>query len=408
MLLNPRGVMRILMFGWEFPPYNSGGLGTACAGLTKALAKRGHEILFVLPRHLPLKSDYMQFVFADDPRVSVTVINSLLTGYINVETYSFLRRALPPEIAKLYGNNIDEEVMRYAAKAAELAKTLDFDVIHAHDWLAYPAGLAAKAVSGKPLVSHLHATEFDRTGHGHVNQPVYDVERRGLHGSDMILAVSNYTKSIAVEKYGIDPARVMVVHNGVDPRDFVTLSGHRLKAYHPIVLFLGRLTLQKGPDWFLLAARRVLERRPDALFVIAGSGDMERQTVQQAAEMGLAENVIFAGFRRGQEIDRLYQIADVYIMPSVSEPFGITALEAVQQGTPVIVSKQSGVKEVLAGALEADFWDTLKMADLIVRLLDEPSAAHAIAAEQRACLPHCTWDAAAEKCEAAYKKVTSQ
>jgi glycogen(starch) synthase len=395
--------MRILMFGWEFPPFNSGGLGTACLGLTRALSRKGHEVTFVLPRRLDLSVDYMNLVFADEPRLKVTAINSLLAGYVTDSRYRVLMDALPPELARLYGSDLYEETNRYAEKAKELARIIDHDVIHAHDWLSFPAGMAAANASKRPLVAHVHATEFDRTANGEVNRLVYDIERAGMHAADRVVSVSNYTKGTVVRHYGVLDAKVDVVHNGVDPRDATLLPKSKLADHYRIVLFLGRLTVQKGPDWFLRTAKLVLERDKDVLFVVAGAGDMERQVIQEAAAMGIAEHVIFTGFRRGTDVDRLYQMADLYVLPSVSEPFGITALEAVQQGTPVIVSAQSGVKEVLPDALQVDFWDTRKTADMILDVLSRREASRELAERQALSLPHVTWDAAAEKLGALYQ-----
>lgn len=399
--------MRILMFGWEFPPFNSGGLGTACLGLTRALSRSGHEITFVLPKQLDLKVDYMDVLFADVPRLRVKAVNSPLAGYLTDHRYRVLMGALPPEIARLYGRDLYEETQRYAEKARAIAATVEHDVIHAHDWLSFPAGMAAKAVSGKPLVAHVHATEFDRTADGGVNQPVYESERAGMHAADAVVAVSHYTKEKVGRHYGIAPEKIHVVHNGVDPRDIPRLGASKLNDHYKIVLFLGRITVQKGPDWFLKAARLVLERDKNVLFVVAGAGDMERQVIMDAAGSGIADRVVFAGFRRGKDIDRLYQMADLYVMPSVSEPFGITALEAVQNGTPVIVSKQSGVREVLPQAIQVDFWDTRKMADEILRVLAHREDAKRLGEHQRAALPGITWDAAALKLASLYKEVAA-
>ncbi|HTM69202.1 MAG TPA: glycosyltransferase family 4 protein [Candidatus Binatia bacterium] len=397
--------MRVLMFGWEFPPFNSGGLGTACLGLTKALSRSGHDIVFVLPKQLDLKVDYMDLLFADVPRLRVKAVNSPLAGYLTDHRYRVLMGALPPELARLYGRDLYEETQRYAEKASAIASTVEHDVIHAHDWLSFPAGMAAKAASGKPLVAHVHATEFDRTADGGVNQLVYECERAGMHAADAVVAVSNYTKERVARHYEVAPEKIHVVHNGVDPREVRKLGASKLNDHYKIVLFLGRITVQKGPDWFLKAARLVLERDKDVLFVVAGAGDMERQVILDAADSGIADRVVFTGFRRGDDIDRLYQMADLYVMPSVSEPFGITALEAVQNGTPVIVSKQSGVREVLPEAVQVDFWDTRRMADEMLRLLSHREEAKRLGQLQRAALPGITWDAAALKLASLYKNV---
>jgi glycosyltransferase involved in cell wall biosynthesis len=394
------------MLGWEFPPFNSGGLGTACLGLTKALSRNGHDITFVLPKQLDLKVDYMDMLFADVPRLRVKAVNSPLAGYLTTDRYRVLMASLPPEISRLYGRDLYEETQRYAEKAYAIAQTVDHDVIHCHDWLSFPAGLAAKAASGKPLVSHVHATEFDRSADGGVNQPVYESERAGMHGADAVIAVSNYTKGKVIRHYGVSADKISVVHNGVDPRaDVRPFAPSKLNARYKIVLFLGRITVQKGPDWFMKTARRVLDRDKDVLFVVAGAGDMERQVIMDAASLGIADRVVFAGFRRGGDIDKLYEMADLYVLPSVSEPFGITALEALQHHTPVIVSKQSGVAEVLPDAIQVDFWDTGRMADEILRVVSHRDNARALGQRQSLALPAVTWDAAASKVAEVYKSL---
>lgn len=389
------------MFGWEFPPYNSGGLGTACQGLAKALVEDGAEVTFVLPRRVPVSMQGVRFVFADVPE-----------GRAGVGAY--LSEA---QHGRMYGGSLIEQVRMYAFKAREIASREQFDVIHAHDWLSFGAGITAREVSGKPLVVHVHATEFDRTGGGMVNQDVYDIERDGMQMADAVVAVSQYTKDMLVGRYGVDPAKVMVVHNGIDEtsesgtRDTPGeadwtggLEGLKRKG-EKIVLFLGRLTLQKGPDYFLRAAKRVIEKYPKVVFIMAGSGDMENQVVREAAALGISHKVIFAGFVRGKELTTLYRSADLYVMPSVSEPFGIAPLESLVHGTPVIISKQSGVSEVVKHALTADFWDVDDMADKIVAVLKHPSLYHTLRANGRREVRFVTWKKAAEKISAVYKKL---
>ncbi len=397
--------LRILMFGWEFPPHNSGGLGTACQGLTRAIASQGGEIIFVLPRALAVDAPWQKFVFADT-KMEGRVFNSPISPYLTASGY---RRRLVGS-SPLYGENLIDEVRRYAEAAAELAREETFDVIHAHDWLSFLAGIKAKEVSGKPLVVHVHATEFDRTGGQGVNQEVYKIEREGLERADRIVTVSNLTKEVVVKRYGIDPSKVTVVHNGIDfetkPPLADSLSGLKRQG-EKIVLFVGRITIQKGPDYFLQAARRVLELEPKTTFVMAGSGDMEEQIIEQAAALGLGRHFIFAGFLRGAELDALYQSADLFVMPSVSEPFGLTPLEAIANGTPVLLSKQSGVSEVLRHALKVDFWDTEEMASQIISVLRHAPLQRTLAINGEVDARHITWSAAATKCLNIYRSLVT-
>lgn len=389
------------MFGWEFPPHNSGGLGTACFGLTRSLARARAGITFVLPKRVNAGADWLKMCFADLPDVAGHGITANLYPYITSESYARERRGLPP----VYGLNLIDEVRRYGFLAGEIAATESFDIIHAHDWLSFPAGVAAKKVSGKPLVVHVHATEFDRTGGAGVNQDVYHIEREGMHFADAIVAVSQWTKNLIVRHYGISPKKVTVVHNGIDATDYRPLPDRLAalkRAGEKIVLFVGRITLQKGPDYFIRAAKRVLELEPKVYFIIAGSGDMESQVLREAAALGIADRVIFTGFVRGAELDALYQSADLYVLPSVSEPFGITPLESLVNGTPVIISYQSGVAEVLRHALKVDFWDTEELANQIITVLRHPSLHRTLKQYGGEEVRQVTWTAAAEKCLGLY------
>ena len=355
--------MKVLMFGWEFPPYNSGGLGTACQGLTKALSTKGAQITFVLPKKVDLNLDYLKLVFGDK-NSSVYVVNSLLKAYLNHETY-YQEFSINPHPTN-YGLSLMEEVERYGRIAEEIARQEEFDVIHAHDWLTFKAGIAAKKVSGKKLVVHVHATEFDRTGGQGNNQLVYDIERQGMHEADMIIAVSNFTKNKIVEHYGVSPAKIRVVHNSVDFENYELSKIPKLREHNKIVLYLGRLTIQKGPDYFIYAAKKVLEKYKNVIFVVAGSGDMEKFLINKTAELGISDHVLFTGFLRGEDLFKAYKMADLYVMPSVSEPFGITPLESMMTGTPTIISKQSGVSEILTHCLKVDFWDVNEMSNKII------------------------------------------
>ncbi len=368
--------MRVLMFGWEFPPFSSGGLGTACYGLTKSLSKLGVEVIFVIPKApYDIKSEFVKLKNARVDKDFVLYehisVKSNIVPYVSLDEYSesggkFFKGVNGDSV---YGRNLIAEVFEYAKRAREIALNEDFDIIHVHDWLTYPAGIEAKKVSHKKLVAHIHATEFDRTA-GHPNPLIYDIEKKGLEAADVVIAVSNFTKSMVVEHYGISPDKVRVVHNGVEVNHYLSDSvSFKIFPKDKIVLYLGRITVQKGPEYFLSAAKKVLEVEKNVKFIVAGSGDMMNYIVNKSAEMGLSDKVLFTGFLRGNDIERAYKMADVYVMPSVSEPFGITPLEAMSYGVPTIISKQSGVSEVTNNCLKVDFWDVNEIANKIVALL---------------------------------------
>ncbi len=388
--------MRVLMFGWEFPPHITGGLGTACFGLTKGLVKHGIEVTFVVPK-----------AFGDEIKEGFRLVNAsdLVLDFEQNETRSFLEKIqymeigsnlvpyLDPEEFELavtsqkreesvehtvfsrqynfsgkYGPNLMEEVSRYALVASSLASSGDFDVIHAHDWLTYPAGIAARKISGKPLVVHVHATEFDRSGEN-VNQPVYDIERQGMSEADKVITVSNLTRQIVIDRYGIPPDKVFTVHNAVEPVERPELEGVTKHVKEKVVTFLGRVTYQKGPDYFVEAAYKVLKRDSNVRFVMAGSGDLLNRMIRRVAQLKIATKFHFTGFLSGPDVDKMFAMSDVYVMPSVSEPFGISPLEAMRSNVPVVISKQSGVAEVLQHALKVDFWDIDALADAIYGIL---------------------------------------
>lgn len=403
--------MKALMFGWEFPPHNSGGLGVACYGLSRALCDSGVDLTFVLPKRVPTNAPWCRVVFADNsPReeYSEDVQRQLSSAYLSEAELARLLSEYP-EIKSIQGTLL-QEVLRYGLLARRIAREEQFDVIHAHDWLSFLAGIEAKRVSGKPLVAHIHATEFDRTGNGSVNQAVYDIERMGFDAADRIIAVSNYTKQVLVNRYGIDADKIEVVHNAIDHDDQVIKQGakdivHALqKQGNSIVLFVGRITLQKGPDYFLKAAKRVIDARPNTIFIFSGSGDMERRMIQEAAYLGIGDRVLFVGFLRGQALAELYAMADIAVMPSVSEPFGIVPLEAMHNGTPIIISKQSGVSEVVKNALKVDFWDTDEMANQILSILNHASLKQTLREYGMKEVAEIVWKKAAEKCVTVYRK----
>lgn len=394
---------RVLMFGWEFPPFHSGGLGVACLGLTRALADIGVEVIFVMPKKLDVSSPSARFVFADEGRPRVMYeVDSLLSPYATSESYRRVFGASAKD--GVYAGDLFGEVARYAASGASIAEQESFDIIYAHDWLSFGAAVAAKRTSGKPLIVHVHATEFDRSGGAsQVNPYVYAVEREGMEAADAVIAVSELTKRIIVERYGIPPEKVRVVYNGIDevtaPSGGSGLSRLRaLKASgHPIVLFLGRMTLQKGPDHFLHAAARAAAHDPDVVFVMAGSGDMEAQAMHLAADLHIADRVVFTGFLSGADKHEMYRAADLFVMPSVSEPFGIAPLEAMREGTPVLVSKQSGVSEVVQHVLKVDFWDADEMAAQMLAAIAHKPLRQTLAEHGKHEAASLTWHAAARQ-----------
>jgi glycogen synthase len=380
------------MFGWEFPPHISGGLGTACFGLTKGLAKHGVDMIFVVPKAFGDENqEAVRLVNASEitvnmkksqykdywKRIEYMEIGSNIIPYVSPEEFERIHSqeelnkiseeshvfADKYEFAGGYGINLFEEVSRYALIASALATSKDFDIIHSHDWLTYPAGIAAKYVSGKPLVIHVHATEYDRSGEN-VNPPVYEIEKKGMEETDKIIAVSNFTRNIIIEKYGIPEEKVVTVHNAVEPVEIKEINASK---YVPekVVTFLGRITFQKGPDYFVEAARLVLERDPNVRFVMAGSGDLLEKMIRRVAQLRIGHKFHFTGFLKGTSVDRMLAMSDVFVMPSVSEPFGIVPLEAMRSNVPVVISKQSGVSEVLKHALKVDFWDVHGLADAI-------------------------------------------
>ncbi len=439
--------MRVLMLGWEFPPFISGGLGTACYGLTKAMSAIGTDVMFVLPRpvtspfstHVKLVSPPQgtpeatpatEFRMDDFEHVTFRTVNAALNPYQTAVEYQELAEAqrAARELSAAstkdstgqvnasvpvaaggggtnYNGDLFAEVQRYAALATEIARNEDFDVVHAHDWMTFPAGLAVAGMKGKPLVVHVHSTEFDRSG-VHVDHRIYDIERRGVHGALKVIAVSHYTKNAVAHHYGVDPNKVDVVYNAVE----LNGNGHfdaekySIKRDEKIVLFLGRITMQKGPEYFLAAAKKVLEVMENVKFVMAGSGDMIRRTIELAAGMGIGHKVLFTGFLRGGDVERVFKMADLYVMPSVSEPFGIAPLEAIANDVPVLISKQSGVSEVLQHALKVDFWDINEMANKIIAVLRHPPLSRTLREQGSFEVRKMSWTDSARACVGVYEQ----
>lgn len=442
------------MFGWEFPPHISGGLGTACYGLTKSLTKENVEILFVVPKlfggenlprvdfidagKVPIKINQRKEIITQqieipgeertEVEVSITTIEveSNLSPYrstsyqspvLHMESWSYTLDPTTSEVTTevevsdtfthkfsgTYGPDLIEETKRYAEVAAALTRELAFDIIHVHDWMTFPAGIAAQEASGKPLIVHVHSTEFDRSGEN-IDPRVYNIEKEGVEKSDHILAVSKWTKDILVSRYKIEDDKISVAYNGIVPKDLKDLPVIPSIGSH-VVTFLGRLTFQKGPFYFVEAARKVLEKFPDAHFIVAGSGDLFPQVVERVAQLKLSSRFHFTGFLKGDNIDKVWSVSSVYVMPSVSEPFGITPLEAIQAGVPVIVSNQSGVAEVMPHAIKVDFWETDVLADAICNVLAYESLSTTLKKNSLNEIKNITWDKVAKKIKNIYHEL---
>ncbi|MBL7137621.1 MAG: glycosyltransferase family 4 protein [Bacteroidales bacterium] len=425
--------MRVLMFGWEFPPHITGGLGTACFGLIKGLVKLGAEVIFVVPKAFGDESHHgfrllnasdvtMDFMESEHQefwnKIKYMEIGSNLIPYVGEEEFEELIET--KEHQKLeqsksvfsknftfsgkYGKNLMQEVSRYALIASSIASQESYDLIHAHDWLTYPAGIAAKYISGKPLVIHVHATEFDRSGE-HVNPSVFEIERKGMEEADRVITVSNLTRQIVVEKYGIDAAKVFTVYNAVEPSGRPELTGIQKHVKEKVVTFLGRVTYQKGPDYFVEAAHKVLKRDQNVRFVMAGSGDLLNRMVRRIAKLKMGTKFHFTGFLAGTEVDTMFAMSDVYVMPSVSEPFGISPLEAMRSNVPVVISKQSGVSEVLQHAVKVDFWDIDAMADAIYGILHYQGLQQMFVRYGKEEVDNLKWENAAFNVQEVYKTV---
>lgn len=395
------------MFGWEYPPFNSGGLGTACHGLTHGLADNNIDVTFVLPRKVAAESKRIKLTFADQHEVSEDYYRSLYNPYLTTELYKTIRKTLKTDTD--ISSDLIGEVHKYSVNARRVAKDNPVDIIHAHDWLSFGAGMEAKHLTKKPLVLHVHATEMDRTGFNSGNPYIYSVEKEGMKRADKVIAVSGYTKDVIVKHYKIPSHRVDVVHNGINLDDFNKRHDAEIKKvksfFGKIVLFVGRLTMQKGVDYFLKAANEVLHHYPDVTFVIAGSGDAEQRLMDDAARYGISHKVFFTGFLRGEELNKLFQAADLFVMPSVSEPFGIAALEAIANGAPALISKQSGASEVITHALKVDFWDTKEMANKMLSILNNSSLYETLHNNGLHEIQKHTWQASAEKCARIYHQL---
>lgn len=388
------------MLGWELPPRNTGGLGVACYGLAKGLAQHGVKIAFGLPMPLDQEVDFMTLIDSPIDNVTITQINANLMPYANNHSYLQQKQY---QVVKNSSKSLYEESLNYAIKAANWAETVNHQIIHAHDWMTYPAAIKARERSNKPFIAHVHATEYDRTG-GNVDHRIADIEYHGLHSADQIITVSNYTKQKVMENYRIPENKIEVIHNGVDAAEFSLKQIKRIFPHDHIVAYVGRLTFQKGVEYFLKMAKEVLISHPQTIFIVAGTGDMYERHVLEAAHLNISKRTIFTGFLTGEKLKSVYHMADVFVMPSVSEPYGIVALEALAAGTPIIISKQSGVAETVKHALKVDYWDVNKMAYLVRRILDnQHKVANMVKLGQKE-VQRLTWNRAARKTINVYQR----
>lgn len=397
------------MLGWEFPPYFAGGVGVVCEALTRSLVGRGHQITYLMPWTPPTSgSGQLELIGPGSAAAGMDVVGipARLHSYASDARPAIrLPGEIPPPASQpLYGPDLLGEVERFAERALAVAKARSGapDVIHAHDWTTFPAGAALRRALGRPLVAHVHITEFDKSGGRHADPRIFEIERSGMQAADRVVAVSQRVARMCAERYGVDSGRIRVVYNGVDPDTRPAPPQH---VPGPVVLFLGRVTLQKGPDWFVEAARRVADVEPNARFILAGTGDMLPRVIERAAELGLADRFLFPGFVDRERASQLFSLADVFVMPSVSEPFGIVPLEAMDRGVPVIVSRQSGSSELLRNALKVDFWDVDDLANKIVSVLRYRGLSAELEEAGRDEARQLDWDWVAERTEAVYREV---
>ena len=416
--------MKALMFGWECPPHILGGLGTASYGLTKGMFNNGDmDITFVIPKpYGDEEKGFARIIGAGNTPVawrdvSWDYVENRIGKVMDPQLYFDLRDHIYADFNYLklndlgciefsgrYPDNILEEINNYSIVAGVIARTVDFDIIHSHDWLTYPAGIHAKNVTGKPLVIHVHASEFDRS-RGKPNPTVFAIEKDGMMNADHIITVSELTRRTVIDKYGIDPAKVTTVHNAVIPLSDELLNLKKRESKDKVITFLGRITMQKGPEYFVEAAAKVLQKNKNVRFVMAGGGDMEAAMIKLAAKRGIADRFHFTGFLRGKEVYQMFRDSDVYVMPSVSEPFGISPLEAMEMGVPSIISKQSGCAEILENVIKTDYWDIDAMADAMHALISYPALHNTLRDRGIEEIHQITWEKAGKKVIDIYKDV---
>ncbi|MEI8112737.1 MAG: glycosyltransferase [Bacteroidia bacterium] len=430
--------MNVLMFGWEFPPNISGGLGTACFGIVKGLSSCADvKVAFVVPKAYGNEpSTTIQLISADNifiendtlftessPSLRTLEVSSRLVPYLTPESFAEkyqssieIQKKSTNEIVKegrkinfsgKYGQDLFEEIYNYAIVAETIAQNNEFEIIHAHDWLTFPAAIAAKRISGKPLVVHIHSTDFDRSG-GSVNQAIYDIEKNGMEEADQIITVSNRIKHRLTEQYNIPAKKITTVYNAIDPNFYRALPEIKKKSKQKTVTFLGRITIQKGPEYFVEVARMVINRIKNVHFVMAGNGELRNRIVELCAHYHISDRFHFTGFLESDEVTEMLYKSDIFIMPSVSEPFGIVPLEAMLAHVPVIISKQSGVSELIMNVIKTDFWDVHAMADAVYNILKHKTLANAMMTEGKTEVSKLNWELAAIQIRQVYFQTIRQ
>ncbi len=402
---------RVLMIGWEYPPHNSGGLGVATEGMTRALAGQNTQIYLTLPYQTTIDASHLQVLSCFSPdwhTPGKPPFSSYASAMIPEDTQADAKKTIAAfDLRALPASKMEQKVDDYAKLVDHDGQKLasQYDVIHAHDWMSFPAAIKLKQSTGKPMIAHIHSTEYDRIPSGNGSPYIMRSEYEGMMRSDMVVAVSYYTKQLLVDKYHINPNKIEVIHNGIFPAEHIDSNKSAFAPRRPLVVFMGRLTSQKGTEYFLKMARAVHAKIPDVLFMIAGSGDLYHELLFKTADTKLTATVLFSGFLRDAQRNRLLDRADVFVMPSLSEPFGLVALEAAQRHTPVIVSRNTGVAEVMPSAISVDFWDIEAMTNQVVQLISQPKYAHGVIDRQLEEVQRVTWHSAANKIKSVYSKL---
>ncbi len=398
--------MRVLMLGWELPPHNSGGLGVACYQMCKHLAAFGVDIEFVLPYQAEHSVSFMKVhgAMPVPPKALFSAGGAYDSHCYNCPARDCLHAA---------PTNLRSQQMKFAAFVDNLVRANDYDAIHAHDWLTFEAGMRAKAASRKPLIAHVHATEYDRAGGMYGNPLVRDIEYNCFTMADRIVAVSQLTKDTIAREYGIPANKIDVVHNSVDVTECGEVDDHnsyayieRMKAHgYTVVVSVNRLTIQKGLSFLLQSAALAIRMHPKLIFLIVGDGEQRHELIERAAALGIGQNIVFAGWQRGKSWRDAFAIGDIFVMSSVSEPFGLTALEAGFYNTAILLTKQSGVREILHNVITYDYWDTNKLADAIINIAERPALQHMLASGARSELTTMSWEKAAQTCRDLYGRL---